>query len=304
MTATYTEQMLIDDRALRAQLTERVEVLDRVKELLLLPNMEMYTMQQIADYYESAFETVASCVKRNREELNGDGLMLAKPDFWKVQNELSKVASGRGWVEYRLDEDVTIRVPNGGVLLFPKRAVLRIGMLLRDSEVAKEVRTQLLNTFETAVEVMPEEVVAPIADEQELLMNVAKAFTSGDAQEIMFATSAYAAFQNRHIQQLEADKRVLTTDILNWTDRSRINKAIRILAGRLHANVGMVWNTLYDELLYKHHIALRMRGSAPYIQHVRDDEWPMVQQTLAAMCESFGISPSRIIDRALLDAEG
>ncbi|MCC2363915.1 Bro-N domain-containing protein [Bacillus cereus] len=35
--------------------------------------------------------------------------------------------------------------------LFPKRAILRVGMLLRDSEVAKEVRTQLLNIKENTV---------------------------------------------------------------------------------------------------------------------------------------------------------
>lgn len=43
--------------------------------------------------------------------------------------------------------------------LFPKRAILRVGMLLRDSEVAKEVRTQLLNIEEhTATEVKTYEI--------------------------------------------------------------------------------------------------------------------------------------------------
>jgi len=32
-----------------------------------------------------------------------------------------------------------------GILLFPRRAILRVGMLLRDSEVAKQVRTYLLD---------------------------------------------------------------------------------------------------------------------------------------------------------------
>lgn len=41
-------------------------------------------------------------------------------------------------------------IPNRGIRCFSKRAVLRFGMLLRDSEVAKEVRTQLLNIKEEA----------------------------------------------------------------------------------------------------------------------------------------------------------
>ena len=39
-------------------------------------------------------------------------------------------------------------VPNRGLKIFPRRAILRIDMLLRDSSVAREVRTQLLNIEE------------------------------------------------------------------------------------------------------------------------------------------------------------
>jgi hypothetical protein len=37
-----------------------------------------------------------------------------------------------------------VTFPHGGIGLFTRRAILRVGMLLRDSEIA-EVRTQLLN---------------------------------------------------------------------------------------------------------------------------------------------------------------
>lgn len=42
-------------------------------------------------------------------------------------------------------QNETLEIPNRGLRLFPKRAILRIGMLLRDSEVAKEIRTRLLD---------------------------------------------------------------------------------------------------------------------------------------------------------------
>ena len=41
--------------------------------------------------------------------------------------------------------NVTFKIPSRGLTLIPKRALLRIGMLLRDSEVAKEVRSRLLD---------------------------------------------------------------------------------------------------------------------------------------------------------------
>lgn len=65
--------------------------------------------------------------------------------------------------------------------LFPKRAILRVGMLLRDSEVAKEVRTQLLNIEEhTAAEVKTYE----IDYEQEVLGRGLKVY--GTVEEPLF----------------------------------------------------------------------------------------------------------------------
>ncbi|HHB2937638.1 MULTISPECIES: hypothetical protein [Bacillus cereus group] len=62
-----------------------------------------------------------------------------------------------GFIVHHKGEQTKITYRN--VALFPKRAILRIGMLLRDSEVAKEVRTQLLNIEEnTATEIKTYEI--------------------------------------------------------------------------------------------------------------------------------------------------
>ncbi|MGE1009234.1 hypothetical protein [Bacillus cereus] len=58
-----------------------------------------------------------------------------------------------------LDSMKELGIGKVGSNIFPKRAILRVGMLLRDSEVAKEVRTQLLNIEEhTAAEVKTYEI--------------------------------------------------------------------------------------------------------------------------------------------------
>lgn len=45
-----------------------------------------------------------------------------------------------------LNDNTLLEIPNHGVKCYPKRAVLRMGMLLRDSRVAKEIRSQLSDT--------------------------------------------------------------------------------------------------------------------------------------------------------------
>lgn len=51
-------------------------------------------------------------------------------------------------VTYTFEDGQIITINNRGLKAFSRRAVLRIGMLLQQSDVAKEVRTQLLNIEE------------------------------------------------------------------------------------------------------------------------------------------------------------
>ena len=130
----------------------------------------------------------------------------------------------------------------------------------------------------------------------------AKAAIEGDKDDLLFAAQEVFNFKNRHIKMLQEkndelrqDNQMLAAQILEWSERSKISKAVRVIAGLRKVPFGYVWRDLYQELLYKHHIGLTMRGKKPFIQHVREEEWPMVQQSLAAICEDHGISISKVL---------
>lgn len=63
------ENELIEQKELREQMIDRVEVLDRVGELILLPNTEYATTEQVAKYFGVAIETIKSTINYNYEEL-------------------------------------------------------------------------------------------------------------------------------------------------------------------------------------------------------------------------------------------
>lgn len=292
------EMEFIDKKDLRDQAINRVEVLDKVKKLFLIPNMEVMTIGQVAEYYEVDVEAIKSCYKRNQNEINEDGTHVkTSKDFLTVHFEPLKLGQGR--VGFQIDSDTTLVIPNRGIRCFSKRAVLRIGMLLRDSEIAKEVRTQLLNIFEHSTD---EQKTIEINNEQELFMKFAKAAIDGDKEDLLFAAQEVFQYKNRHIEELKkhnkelkTENKMLTAQILEWGERSKLNKAIRVIAGFRNVPFGYVWKELYQELLYKHHIGLTQRGDKPYIQYIREDEWPIVQQSLAAICEDNGVSISRVM---------
>ncbi|PGD55632.1 hypothetical protein COM38_07460 [Bacillus toyonensis] len=175
---------------LRDKYIERVEVLDLVKGLLLLPNSELATARQISDYYKVNIEAVRKIVTRHRSELESDGMINKKySEIQKVLgHDVSILSSG---VSYR------------GANLFPKRAILRIGMLLRDSEVAREVRDQLLNIEGNATD---QQRTKEIDHELELQAAIGKAIMSGDVLELAQATAKMADYKNRHIAKVTKER--------------------------------------------------------------------------------------------------
>ena len=289
------------DAETRTKLAGRVEVLEKVKDLLLLPQLEMMTVQQVADYYEVDNEAIQKCYRRNKEEVDSDGTTLKKLDFWnghfvQVKNNI------RGSTSFKISDDITLVVPNGGIRLFSKRAILRIGMLLRDSKVAKEVRTQLLNIFEYADE---EQRTQEILTEQEIYLNYARAALDGDKEELLAAAKDAFDYKNRHIKRLkESNEKLEKTVALlahqarEWTPRQIVNRLCRYYATScLGGCFGGAYAKLYQELLYKKNISLNKRiGGKCVLDRVREEEWDDVVETAAAMCIAKGIDVVSVIN--------
>lgn len=317
------EELILDDKSIREKCIERTEVLDKVKKLLLIPQMECMTIRQVAEYYEMDIKVLQKCWERNRVEIEGDGVVTKTPTIFKEilkptrcllkkDEEFLKgttcpfknLEQKNGKLIVQIDDNTRLEIPNRGIKCFSKRAILRIGMLLRDSKIAQEVRTQLLNIVEHTAEEKPELVTMDIDEEQRLQLNIGKAFASGDMMELAAATQAYSNFQKRHIQKLETenttlnnDKKLLTAEILDLSDRKMLSAVIRKLASVLHMDYSMAWGCLYKQLNYRYGINLKARGNRkkPYIQYVRNDEWDKVQKCIVALLEDNGINASEFI---------
>lgn len=288
---------LLESKELREKLVAKVEILDKVKQLLLIPGTDKATIKQISDYYEVGEEAIKTIVFRNRDELTEDGLQSLKGKETKeflVSCNLQPT-NGNGFFETD-----GIKFAYKSNLLFTRRAILRVGMLLQDSEIAKEVRTQLLNIEEkTSNEVK----TMDITEEQSLALSVGMAYASGDPTAIMIATTKMMDFKNRHIAKLEESKKALANGILAWEDRSRINFAVRKMAAYAHITVGKAWSELYKQLKNGFHIDLQSRGKQPWIQHVNEKEWQCVVKAFSALCEYYELEPSDMFHDLKIETE-
>ncbi|MFE1323504.1 restriction endonuclease [Streptomyces sp. NPDC058741] len=122
------ERALLESQTLRSSVLERTDVLDKVKTLSLLPDGLHVTTAMVAAYFEVGLEAVKSLVKDHRTELEASGYHLLTGEELRFFKNLSGTQSR-----------------TRSLALFPRRAVLNVAMLLRDSEVARQVRVYLLD---------------------------------------------------------------------------------------------------------------------------------------------------------------
>jgi hypothetical protein len=122
------ETALLESKALRDSALDRTDVLDRVKALSLLPDGMHVTTAMVATYFQVGIKAIRSLVVDHGAELQSNGYRVLAGSELSSFKELSGVQSH-----------------TRHLALFSRRTVLNVAMLLRDSEVARQVRVYLLD---------------------------------------------------------------------------------------------------------------------------------------------------------------
>lgn len=309
------EETFIIDADVRESHMNRVDVLEKVKGLLLLPNLEMATTQQVADFYNVDSTVIGTLVFEHKEELLLDGYHVKgskeiRQDLVNQNTCKTKIVNARGY--WTLDDGESIQrfsyAPTG---LFPRRAILRVGMLLRDSEVAKEVRTQLLNIEEKTTQ---EVKVADINEEQTLQMAVGQAFMSGDINALAQAATGLMAFKNRHIAEIETKLeeqktviKVLAKEEMSFKTPEKVLQKLTAMYGKANGgNYQMAWKDLQNHLQYKVTPGINLKSrktrairsgkkGVTYPKVIKRHEFPTVISAMIALCEKKGIDVEDIL---------
>ena len=173
----------VEDKDLRQKYMNRLEVLDKVGKIFTLPNTELMTTKMVAEWYEVEFKTIEKLIQRNIDELTENGMLFMK--YSEIKDKINS------------DTMSELKISRRGTYVFSKRALLNVGMLLRDSVIARRVRSALLDQQE---ELTDEQKVKGIDEEEQLLLNIIRA---KDDLEKALAIKEYDEYKNRHIKQLE-----------------------------------------------------------------------------------------------------
>jgi hypothetical protein len=203
-----TDLTLPEQRTHRDELADHAEVLDRVGALMLLPGDAYATTDLVAGYYQVDRKTIEKMVERNQAEIVSDGYtVVSRAEF---ETDILSVSS-----DYPLDQYVR------RVALFPRRAILRVGMLLRDSHVARAVRDALLDI----------EQVSSRSFDMTSLTDIAAVLAAGNAAlELAQREASRAAAAQVQIEQQRPLVARATTHASGWGVKARQDFAREIIA--------------------------------------------------------------------------
>ena len=135
------EETIIEKRKVREKLMDEAELdlFNKFKEIVFLGEDDVVTINQVADYYEVERKTINKIIQRNSCELKEDGIEVLKGEnLRKIKDKLQNSTRKHLVTVYNKIKKVPY------ITVFPRRAVLRVGMLLQDSKVAKKIRNYLL----------------------------------------------------------------------------------------------------------------------------------------------------------------
>ena len=174
---------------------ENIHVLEQVKDILTIGKTDLITVQMCADYFEANERTVSDCINVNKLELEENGLKVYK------RKEIIQIFEN---TDYPYLEE-GFKIPNRGLRLMTKRTLLNIGMLLRDSEIAKELRRRILDIVHDAENGngSVETVVNEIDEEKKLSMELGAAIVEGNLSKVVEITTKINELKNKRISELQ-----------------------------------------------------------------------------------------------------
>lgn len=290
------ENQLLENKELREKNLGRVEVLDQVKELLMLGDTEFATTEMVAKYYEVNRKVIEKVTERNLDELKSNGYLVQSKENLLTYKMSIKTKRG-GFDVLDKEGNIIASGNNKGIALFSKRAILNVGMLLRDSKIAQELRSRLLDVVHDSEteEASIKTIIEEIDEEKQLMMDRIQAEINGDFEEVCIINAKLFALKNKRIKELEEINEVIINHSTTIEDsRSVINRLIRLIASQTKVTFGNAYNEFYSKINYKLGINLKARKEKP-LNSMTEEEMFAAEEIARNWATKVGINVKDVL---------
>ena len=229
------EMELVQSKKLRMDLIENLDVLDKVKGLILFPKTQIVTTQQLSEYFEVALGTLDWTIKENKDELLSNGLVVLEGvDLKRFKTDLGNPSELKRVAKLNI---------------FNKRAVLNVAMLLRDSPIAQKIRQVLLETLDN--QEVTQIAVQTIDEEKELMLSVLMAT---DDETHLLALKKWKDYKDAKFNVVSMERKIAVEKVENLT-KSEATFGLREAV----ANLGIKEKTLKEYLIFNGYMYRQMK---------------------------------------------
>ncbi|MGL5381040.1 hypothetical protein [Clostridium sp.] len=247
----------IEDRK-KYMSNDNIKILESVKNIVTLSNCEFITVGDVCSYFDITKDALDTLIKENRSELLENGMVLLTGK--ELREELVtwniSVTNYRGY--FTADG---YKFANRSNILMSKRCLLNVGMLLRDSKVAKELRRRILDVMYDAEDgnASIEVVANEIADEQCVFIELGEALMNGDISKVLECNAKLMEMKNKRIVELENKNEELEETLTEIVENNitfdefsrKCGKLISMISNELNTNKRAIWMYIYEFLKYQ-----------------------------------------------------
>jgi hypothetical protein len=210
--AMAVDAVLLESPTMRARVAHQLGALERVRWLQVLPDGVHVTTEGVAAYFEVPTATIRSVVLDHREELLANGYRVISGGQLNSFEELCRIRSRAR-----------------SLALFTRRTVLTTATLLRESEIARRVRCELMGANDPVGPHAADDRWGAAAQSLDAVAARAAENASGTVLPLLTAVADEAARMSRKVDSLFEQVDRLERCLLDEDQRAMARGRLRLL---------------------------------------------------------------------------
>lgn len=269
---------------------------------ILIPGINMATLRMLSDQYNIPYSKLSSHLNYYKDDFGNDTKLVKS--FQEFEEELGLFGvmfvteSAKQTKKYLFENAAYVSIRPGKTKLLSEKAVEQLINLF-----GMDGRKRNKPPIRTKID--KPEVISNDSEEEKLCLNLAKAYKSGVAMNVIVAALALDEYRRKVITDLTNQlDGIQTSNHLHWTAKASADRLVGRLSGIIYERKTNVWNMIFYRIIHKYGIPLESRGKGFLINNLKDEEWHLFYQAFYDICKERFINFQQILDADEIDSVG
>lgn len=283
---------------------------------ITIPHIRRATIGMLAEQYKIPYETFGRRYREHKDEFVSDAVLIEPLDQFEsmlaptVQFVTEKKV---GVTNYMFANAAYASITPGRTLLFNETGIDRLiryaccpgkrgrkpGVKYDKPKDVVAAENVLASTVDIPKSISKTEFDS--SEEEALLVNMAKAYKTGEIMNLLSAALALDTYRQHTIKELKANQ---TNNYIPWASKASINRVVNTLSDITGERKCRIWDVVIDRLINRYNVPLKDRNKKPLIDGLKDEERHLFYQVFVDICADKYLDVNRVLMKAGVNSEG